>query len=398
MLSIGAFLPAAPDWRLDWSGIDAAFAWVRAMRGSTQDPIHHAEGDVWVHTRMVVEELLGLPEWRALPERERLITFAAALLHDVAKPQTREEIDGRIGNPHHSGIGAKEARRILWEMDLPFRLREQVCAIVAVHQIPFFLVERLGTDRAWQADRALTGTSLAVPNRLLALVAEADARGRISADRDRILDNVALFREMAKDLGCYEGPFPFYNDHARFAYFLDAEQHRPHVALHDTTSSDFTVTIMSGVPGSGKSSWITQATAPGGLLAGQPVVSLDALRREMSIDPADEQGRVIQTAKERAKALLGKRRSFIWDATCLSATMRSQVISTMLDGGYRKERNAGYGARIRISYVESPMAETMRRNREREARVPDAAIERMLRRWEPPSLTECHALVLAVTP
>jgi predicted kinase len=395
MPKIGDFLPAPPDWALDWAGIDAGFAWVRAMRGSTQDPIHHAEGDVWIHTRMVVEALIALPEWRAATPDDRLVAFAAALLHDVAKPKTREERDGRIGNPHHSPIGARDARRLLWEMKLPFALREAVCAIIAAHQKPFYLVEYLDSRR-WDADRTLVATSLSVSNRLLALVAEADARGRISADRQRLLDNIELFREMARELGCYDTEFPFHSPYARFEYFQNPERHRPDIELHDTTSDAFTVTVMSGLPGSGKSEWVARATQPAGACAGQPIVSLDGLRRELRIDPEDEQGAVIQAAKERAKALLGRRQSFLWDATCLSATQRAQVIATLLDGGFRKERNAGYGARIQIAYVEAPMAETLRRNRERDARVPDAAMERMLRRWEPPTLAECHRLLRSV--
>ena len=31
----------------DWDALDARFEWVRAMHGVVQDPIHHAEGDVW---------------------------------------------------------------------------------------------------------------------------------------------------------------------------------------------------------------------------------------------------------------------------------------------------------------------------------------------------------------
>jgi len=68
---------------------------ISRMKGVEQPPQFHPEGDVWIHTRMVCEELVALPAWRALPEDERRVLFAAAVLHDVGKPDcTRIEADG----------------------------------------------------------------------------------------------------------------------------------------------------------------------------------------------------------------------------------------------------------------------------------------------------------------
>jgi hypothetical protein len=38
------------------------------MRGCAQDAVFHAEGDVWIHTRMVCEAMAALSVWRTLPE------------------------------------------------------------------------------------------------------------------------------------------------------------------------------------------------------------------------------------------------------------------------------------------------------------------------------------------
>ena len=82
-------VPRPPDWRLDWTALDAGYPWVKAMHGCPQDPVYHAEGDVWVHTRMVCEALVDDPAWRALDELARRILFSATLLHDVA-PQDED--------------------------------------------------------------------------------------------------------------------------------------------------------------------------------------------------------------------------------------------------------------------------------------------------------------------
>jgi hypothetical protein len=54
---INQFVPSGPSFIIDIKGINDAYPWFRNLRGSTQDPIHHAEGDVWTHTLMVCEEM-----------------------------------------------------------------------------------------------------------------------------------------------------------------------------------------------------------------------------------------------------------------------------------------------------------------------------------------------------
>ncbi len=55
---------------------------------------------------------------------ERSLLFAAALLHDVAKPAATEiKADGSITSKGHVCQGAKMARQILWLLDVPFHQR-----------------------------------------------------------------------------------------------------------------------------------------------------------------------------------------------------------------------------------------------------------------------------------
>jgi hypothetical protein len=137
------FCPRAPSWAVDWVGLNERFVWVRNLASCPQDPAYHAEGDVWVHTRLVCEALAGMPAWRSLPEAERRAVFAAALLHDVAKPAcTRTDPDGRITSRGHSRRGAILARQILWRLGVPLAAREEVAALVRHHQVPYHLVGR----------------------------------------------------------------------------------------------------------------------------------------------------------------------------------------------------------------------------------------------------------------
>src|SRR5262249_25262066 len=58
-----------------------------------------------------------------------------------------------------------------------------------------------------------------VSNKLLYLFALADTRGRTTAEVGRPEEDVHLWRLVAEESGCFDGPYPFANDHARFLFY-----------------------------------------------------------------------------------------------------------------------------------------------------------------------------------
>jgi predicted kinase len=362
-----------PGAAADWPRIADAFDWFRALKGCPQDPTFHAEGDVEIHTQMVVEALLADPDWQALLAAERQSLFWAALLHDVAKPTTtRIEPDGRVIAPGHSRRGQIMARRILAELGAPLAERELICHLITHHQIPFYLMERERPERRAHLISHQTRCDL------LAILASADARGRICPDSTRLFDNIALFRELCREEDCLSGPKAFASAHSRFLYFRREDRSAGYEAFDDWHGQ---VTLLSGLPGMGKDSWLRSHAGD------MPVISLDDLRAELDIDPADTQGPVIAAAREQARIHLRAQRPFIWNATNISRQFRSQLIDLFAD----------YKAKVGIVYLETLLDEATRRNRARARPVPDAAITRMLDRWEPPDLTECHTLDVVLT-
>jgi predicted kinase len=363
-----SFVPD-PGARVDWPAIDAALPWVAAMKGVPQDPIHHAEGDVWIHTHMVCEALVGLDAWQQRDAASRARLFVAALLHDVGKPTTTVvEPDGRVRSPGHSPTGAMIARRILWSHGWPASLREPITALVRFHQVPYHLVDH--RDPRSVAIR-LTQTANA---RDLALLCEADVRGRTSGQLAQQLDNIALFREFCDELGCLDAPYGFASDHARAMYFHVRDRDPTWDAFDDTR---LRVTLMSGLPGAGKSTWVRKHCG------GEPIVSLDRIRDALDVDPEDGQGAVVARAKESAREHLRVGESFVWDATNLSRSLRSGLVSLFYD----------YGARVRIVHVEAPPHELRARNRGRDRKVPEDVIERLLHWWDMPEPTEAHEVL-----
>ncbi|MFL6233127.1 MAG: AAA family ATPase [Thermoanaerobaculia bacterium] len=363
--------PEPPDWRIDWPAMLAAYPWLRTLDGVPQDPVHHAEGDVLIHTRLVAEALAALPGWRALPPVERSVLFAAALLHDIAKPRcTQVEPDGRISSPGHARAGAAVARRLLWSPGewgsaVPFAVREAVVGLVRLHGLPIWFLDKADLDRS------IFAASYRVPLDRLALLAEADARGRSCADPGDLLARIDLFRETCRSLGCLDRPRAFPSDHSRVRYFRGLQKDPGYESWDDTWGE---VVVLAGLPGAGKDVWLAES------LPGLPVVSLDAIRRERGIGPQETQGGVARAAKEQAREWLRRRLPFAWNATNLTRHLRDPLIDLFL----------GYGARVRVVYVDAPPGLALRRNRERAKPVPESVILRLAGKLELPDLTEAH--------
>ena len=357
--------PAPPVWGVDWPALTEEFEWIRAMYDCPQDPVFHAEGTVWTHVRMVCEALAGLEEFRDLPVFERQILFAAVLLHDVAKPACTRHEDGRITSRGHSQRGAIAARRILWELGMDFTAREQVCALVRYHQSPFHLINRP------DAQRLAFLISQTARCDLLTLLAKADAFGRECADKADLLTQIELFGEYCHEHGCLHVPKQFPSTHSRFLYFRTAGRDPGYLA-HESARCE--VTVMSGLPGSGKDTWI-ERHAPQ-----LPQISLDAIREETGAEHTGNQGTVVQAARGKARAFLRSGENFIWNATNVSREIRTQVVDLL----------AAYDARIRIVYVEASHDPLFARNRGRDSVIPTSAIARMMDRWEVPDPTEAQ--------
>ncbi|MBL4645678.1 MAG: tRNA nucleotidyltransferase [Hyphomicrobiales bacterium] len=367
-------VPRGPEWSIDWSVIWGLFSELSALDDCPQDPIHHAEGDVGKHTRMVVEALVAMEDWQALPPIDQSILFWASCFHDIGKlGTTKHEEDGRISSRGHSRLGAAITRGILRDIGADFYWREAVCGIILKHQLPFWLIERSDPERM------AIETSLVCRPNLLCLHAQADALGRICNDKQNLLDNVALAKEVFIKMDCLDDPFPFANDESRLA-FLGSENRDPHYAAYE----DFRCTayVMSALPGSGKDTWIACN------LSGVPMVSLDVIRKEIGVSATGNQGRVIQAAYELAKTHLRNGRDFVWNATNVTQQTRGKVLRLL----------RGYGALIHIIYIEVLPAQLDKQNTARHQVVPKKVGQALARKLEPPSRSECHLLTNVLPP
>ncbi len=353
---------------IDWLAVEP---WCRGMALCAQDAQYHAEGDVWTHTKLVCQELERLDDWPGLTVHEQTVLLWTALLHDAGKPLTSQTDPetGRISSPKHAVKGEHLARSILRDFGCPLVLREQICRMVRFHGRPAFLFERQDPVQE------VVSLSCVGSNRLLYLFALADTRGRDTESMDRPEENLHLFRLAAEEHDCFEHPYPFANDHARFLFF---RQHPPNLHYVPHEHYRCTVTMTSGLPGAGKDTWLQQKCPD------LPVVSADNVRTELGIKPTDDQGTVAQVVQERCREFLRARQSFAFNATNLIARTRLRWIDLFAD----------YDARVEIVYLEPPAAVIFHQNKERSQAVPERVIQELMEKVEPPNLTEAHQVNL----
>ncbi|HKT50952.1 MAG TPA: CCA tRNA nucleotidyltransferase [Candidatus Angelobacter sp.] len=97
---------------------------VKKMQGVQQPPQFHPEGDVWIHTLMLLEGLpAGVSKTLAL----------GVLLHDVGKPPTFRVAPDRIRFDNHAEVGTRMAEEICRRFHLSNEETHQVCSLVANH-------------------------------------------------------------------------------------------------------------------------------------------------------------------------------------------------------------------------------------------------------------------------
>lgn len=97
---------------------------VEKMKGVEQPPQFHPEGDVWVHTLMLLE---------MLPEGCAKTLAWGALLHDVGKPPTFKVGPDRIRFDGHVEVGVAIADDICRRLRFSREETEQIKALVANH-------------------------------------------------------------------------------------------------------------------------------------------------------------------------------------------------------------------------------------------------------------------------
>lgn len=366
------------------------------LEATPQDSQWHAEGNVLIHTTMVLDEVYKLleTELQGISLHRRAALILGAAVHDIAKPlTTRErEIDGRtrLVCPRHEQQG-RAYLAIQLAGRVAFPLLDSVMALTGYHNALKNLVLRNQSPGAYRR------LSRLVDLELIYWLEVSDIRGRECADKGKQLEHLDMFRMFAEDYGVWQQPKEdLWHGPIRDALVggssttVDLVMAMARLDYEDGTIStpeeaiaksytyrdaypELVVTV--GLSGSGKTTWIKNNVDD------HHIVSLDDIRASLSRrEDQQNNSKVVRIAKEELRGHLRAKRRVVWDATSLRTDFRSAVIDLAMD----------YGALVTIVAVHCPQEELAKRNKTRANPVNAAVRLKQTTSTQWPELSEAH--------
>ena len=186
---------------LDLLVIDRLFPEIKALVGCPQEPDWHPEGDVWVHTLMVIDQARTRID--DLDRARQIVIMLGAVCHDLGKPPTTAFSDGRIRSIDHEQAGIAPATAVLDRLNIHtidgYDVRWQILGIVAHHLKPGMFRQ----SPTPVSDGAFRRLAQKVDLELLARVAKSDCLGRTGGFDCSAMD---WFLERARELGVQHAP------------------------------------------------------------------------------------------------------------------------------------------------------------------------------------------------
>lgn len=172
--------------------LDHWFPELKALISVPQNPVYHAEGDVWTHTMMVLDEAAKLRDRASNPYWFML----SAVVHDFGKAVCTEEKDGVLHAYLHEIKGLPLAEAFLRRITGERKLMDYVLNMVEYHMKPNTVAG------ARSAEKVTTRMfDLSVDPEGLICMALADDRGRITqapaTNHEAFLyERLAVYREL----------------------------------------------------------------------------------------------------------------------------------------------------------------------------------------------------------
>ncbi len=186
---------------LELGVVDQLFPELKALVGCQQEPEWHPEGDVWVHTLMVIDQARQRID--DLDYADQLILMLGAVTHDFGKPATTALIEGRIRSLNHEEAGVEPAAAFLDRLNIHSfdgkDVHGQVLGLVAHHLKPGMLYK----VREQLTEGAFRRLAQKANLELLARVAKADCLGRTGYFDCTAMD---WFLDRARELGVDRSP------------------------------------------------------------------------------------------------------------------------------------------------------------------------------------------------
>lgn len=163
------------------------FSMLKMLEPTPQSPIHHPEGNVWIHTLLVVDEAAK----RKGESRDPRAFLWSALLHDIGKPATTRMRKGKITAYDHDKIGAELTREFLSAVTDDRRFIDKVAHLVKFHMQILYVVNDMPF-------KDISGMKRYSDVREVALLCLCDRLGRDGADQKTEENQVRMFVNMCE--------------------------------------------------------------------------------------------------------------------------------------------------------------------------------------------------------
>ncbi len=152
------------------------FPELEALIGVEQEQRWHPEGDVWVHTMMALDAMVGL---KTGDEKRDLMLMYAVLCHDFGKPATTKLMDGRIRAIGHDTAGLAPTQSFMEKLTNEQDFIDKILPLVEHHLKPSMFYH----DNASKSAVRRLSTKVVIEE--LVLVAKADFLGRTTKEAMR---------------------------------------------------------------------------------------------------------------------------------------------------------------------------------------------------------------------
>lgn len=358
------------------------YSLLEKMKETEQEFEWHGEGNVFIHTDMVLFETFKLFNLYELTLKEKTILVLSAIFHDIGKTLVTKKtfIDNkeRIVSFGHGRAGASYLQYHMTDVDND--IKKSVLDIVAYHHEPTKLLKNNLTPYAFNA---LTKNS---SGKLFYLLEIADIKGRICFDKDKKLELLEEFKIFSEEYNCFYEKgniddyiineskeslklFNFSFVKTRFD-LLNQNIFSPYegIAKH-YSSKECIVILLVGLSGSGKSSLAKKLIED---MNFDIIVSPDDYNK--GNHKKENRQRAFKRSLEELKKFLPYEKKIVFDATNIREDSRDKIIELAMN----------YNAITGVIHNETGIIQSIANNKNRteEKIIPSEIIQEQAMKFE----------------
>lgn len=349
-----------------------------ALEKTPQSKRWHQEGNVLIHTKLVVmnmlRELQGMVDTPDKPYC--LIMIAAALCHDLGKAVTTRWDDEKNDYtcPHHGYEGEKIVRRLFFDEDI--LIREKVCYMVRWHMTMHHLLEKTEDEQCKTYTRLSFGL---MDVWSLYLLGKFDALGSINEESlDSCFINDKFNKMIRTVLNLMYSKF-------NKVFKLDVDDKLSY--LNDVNRPadvprSFNITLMIGVSGAGKDTWVSEHLSDDIMLSRDNIRTEIGIKGEKPYGTKEQEKEVTKIFNERLLEYCKNHKNIVINNTNLMRKYRSEFVKTVLP----------FNPSITFVYIEpNEMGDRAKR---RDGQIKKEIVDGMWDRLDFPDISECDRLLI----